>query len=273
MTEYINQITQAKDYIEKNIDDRPTIGLILGSGLGALADEIDNPILIDYKNIPNFPVSTVEGHAGRLVIGSLMGKQVIALKGRLHYYEGYTMKEVTFPVRVMSSLGVGQILVTNAAGGVNKDFIPGDLMIIKDHINFAFNNPLIGPNDNSLGVRFPDTSNAYDKDLMEVAKKAAKENNLDIKEGVYAFMTGPTYETPAEIRMLAILGADAVGMSTVPEVIAGLHGGIKVLGISCITNMAAGILDKPLNHDEVVKTAQDVKEKFTSYIKGIIKNI
>ncbi len=273
MNKHYSKTLEAKSYLENKIDSKPTIGLILGSGLGILADEIENPTIIDYKDIPNFPVSTVEGHAGQLVIGELMGKQVIALKGRFHYYEGYTMDKVTFPVRVMIALGVNKIIVTNAAGGVNKDFTPGDLMIINDHINFGFDNPLMGPNDNNLGVRFPDMSQAYNKDLINRATKIAKENNINIKNGVYAFLTGPTYETPAEVRMMDILGADAVGMSTVPEVIAAVHGDADVLGVSCITNMAAGILDQPLNHEEVIETTKRVKEKFIVYIKGIIKNI
>lgn len=273
MKKYSEKVLEAKTYLESKINTKPTIGLILGSGLGVLADEIKNPYIIPYDDIPSFPISTVEGHAGELVIGELMGKQVIALKGRFHYYEGYSMDKVTFPVRVMKAIGVEKIIVTNAAGGVNKTFTPGDLMIIEDHINFGFDNPLIGPNDNELGVRFPDMSSAYSKELIHVAKSVAKENNIDIKTGVYAFLTGPTYETPAEVRMMSILGADAVGMSTVPEVIAAVHGGMDVLGISCITNMASGILDQPLSHDEVIETTQKVKEKFVAYIEGILKDI
>ncbi len=273
MKEYSQKILEAKSYLESRINLKPAIGLILGSGLGILADEIKNSHIISYKDIPNFPISTVEGHAGELVIGELMGKQVIALKGRFHYYEGYSMDKVTFPVRVMIALGVEQIIVTNAAGGVNKNFTPGDLMIIEDHINFAFDNPLIGPNDNKLGVRFPDMSQAYNLQLINMAKRVAKKNNIDIKTGVYAFLTGPTYETPAEVKMMGILGADAVGMSTVPEVIAAVHGGIDVLGISCITNMASGILDQPLSHDEVIETTQKVKKTFITYIEGIIESI
>jgi purine-nucleoside phosphorylase len=197
----------------------------------------------------------------------------MALKGRLHYYEGYTMNQVTFPVRVMANLGIGQIIVTSAAGGINKSFVPGDLMIIRDHINFGFNNPLIGANYNSLGVRFPDMSRVYSRGLIILAKKVAKKYNIDVKEGVYVFLTGPAYETPAEIKMLGILGADAVGMSTVPEIMAAVHSGAEILGISCITNMAAGISDKPLNHDEVIEVAKSVEEKFSAYIKGIIENI
>lgn len=273
MERYFKKISEAKSYIEDIINIKPTIGLILGSGLGVLADEIENPVIIDYKHIPNFPVSTVEGHAGQLAVGELAGKQVMALKGRLHYYEGYTMNEITFPVRVMSSLGIEQIIVTNVSGGINKGFVPGDLMIIKDHINFGFNNPLIGPNNNDLGERFPDMSNAYDKDLIALAKKVANQHNINVKEGVYAFLTGPVYETPSEINMISILGADAVGMSTVPEVTTAVHGGIKVLGISCITNMGAGITDEFLSHDEVIKTAQSVKEKFVTYIKEVVRSI
>ena len=270
---YSEKILETKHFLENNIGINPTIGLILGSGLGILADEIEDAVIIDYKDIPNFPVSTVEGHAGQLVIGKLMEKPVIALKGRLHYYEGYAMDEITFPIRVMTALGVKQIIITNAAGGINRDFTPGDFMIIRDHINFGFDNPLIGFDDDNRGTRFIDMSGAYNEDLIVLAKKAAEENNIDVHEGVYVFLTGPTYETPAEIKMLDILGADAVGMSVVPEVIAAIHGGAKILGISCITNMACGISDKPLSHDEVIKTAQDIREKFLIYIKGIVKDI
>ena len=202
-----------------------------------------------------------------------MGKPVIVLKGRLHYYEGYTMDEITFPIRVMAALGVKQIIITNAAGGINKNFAPGDFMIIRDHINFGFDNPLMGSDGNDLRTEFPDVSDVYSKDLIILAKKIAKENNIDIHEGVYVFFTGPTYETPAEIKMMSILGADAVGMSVVPESMAAVHGGAKILGISCITNMASGISDRPLDHNEVIETAQGIKEKFLIYIKGIIKDI
>jgi len=218
-------------------------------------------MIIDYKDIPNFPVSTVEGHAGQLVIGKLMGKQVVAMKGRFHYYEGYSMEEVTFPVRVMKSIGVELILVTNACGGLNPELYPGALMVINDHINMTGANPLIGPNYSELGPRFPDMSVAYDREYVKIAKESATSLNMDIKEGTYMMFTGPTYETPAEIKMARIIGADAVGMSTVPEVIAARHCGLRVLGISCITNMAAGILDQPLNHEEVIETSARVKSK------------
>ena len=273
MKGYFKKISEAKYYLKGNINFKPTIGLILGSGLGELADEIENPIIVDYRHIPNFPVSTVEGHAGRLVIGKLEEKRVMALKGRPHYYEGYTMKEITFPVRVMASLGIEQIIITNAAGGINESFVPGDLMIIRDHINFGFNNPFVGFNNDNLETRFLDVSNVYSENLVILAKKIAKENNIDISEGVYAFFTGPTYETPAEIRMIKFLGADAVGMSVVPEAMAAMHEGVEVLGISCITNLAAGISDRPLNHDEVIRTAQNVRDKLSIYIKKIVRNI
>jgi len=260
-------------FILKQSKYKPEIGLILGSGLGSLADAIEDAEYYNYADIPNFPTSTVEGHAGRLVIGKLGNKQVVAMQGRFHYYEGYAMQETTFPVRVMKALGVETVFVTNAAGGANKDFKPGDLMIITDHINFGGYNPLIGANDDRLGVRFPDMSKAYTPEYIEVAKQCAKDLNINIKEGVYTFFTGPTYETPAEVRMARIMGADAVGMSTAPEVIVASHSNLKVVGISCITNMAAGILDQPLNHEEVIETTQRVKQEFLSLVKSIVKKI
>jgi purine-nucleoside phosphorylase len=268
-----NQIQTSAEFIQSKLTSSPKIGLILGSGLGILAEEIENPVVIPYSDIPEFPVSTVEGHAGQLVIGQLAGKQVVAMQGRFHYYEGYSMEKVTFPVRVMKLIGVETIVVTNAAGGVNKDFEAGDLMLITDHINNFGDNPLIGANADSFGVRFPDMSEAYTKSLQEVARKVSNELGISLKEGVYAGNTGPSYETPAEVRMLRILGADAVGMSTVPEVIIARHAGMKVLGISCISNMAAGILDQPLTHDEVMETTEMVKANFLSLVKGIVKKI
>ncbi|KAB3527373.1 purine-nucleoside phosphorylase [Alkaliphilus serpentinus] len=267
------KIQEASKYLKGIMEDTPNIGLILGSGLGVLADEIEDPQIIPYEGIPFFPKSTVEGHAGELVFGKLMGKKVLAMKGRFHYYEGYKMEEVTFPVRVMKALAIDKIIVTNAAGGVNTNFTPGDLMIIEDHINFAFDNPLMGKNYKVLGERFTDMSSAYDKDLMAIAEESAKEMGLKIQKGVYTFFSGPTYETPAEIRMTRFMGGDAVGMSTVPEVMVAVHGGMKALGISCITNMAAGILPQPLNHEEVIETAQKVKAEFTALIKKIIEKM
>lgn len=266
-------INQASAYINSKITEAPKVGLVLGSGLGVLADEIENRTEIPYNEIPDFPVSTVEGHKGQLVIGELQGVQVIAMQGRFHYYEGYALDKVTFPIRVMKAIGVEKLIVTNAAGGVNTSFEPGDLMIISDHINNTGQNPLIGPNDPEFGVRFPDMSTAYSKELRNKAKQVADNLNIPVKEGVYFGNTGPTYETPAEIRMTRILGGDAVGMSTVPEVVVARHAGIEVLGISCISNMAAGILDQPLSHDEVIETTERVKENFLALVKGIIKVI
>ncbi|GER66082.1 purine nucleoside phosphorylase [Weizmannia acidilactici] len=263
------QVKEAAAFLQNKYTGRPKIGLILGSGLGILGEEIKQSVRVPYKEIPHFPVSTVAGHAGQLVFGFLSGKEVVAMQGRFHYYEGYQMGQVAFPVRVMKELGVEVLIVTNAAGGVNEKLKPGQLMLISDHINLMGTNPLIGPNDAEFGVRFPDMSAAYDPELRQLAKQIADELQIDVQEGVYAAFTGPSYETPAEIRMVRAIGGDAVGMSTVPEVITARHAGLKVLGISCITNMAAGILDVPLNHEEVVKTANRVREDFLSYVKEI----
>lgn len=270
MAEKMNEVLK---FIESRSQTKPTIGLILGSGLGGLADEITQAVKIPYQDIPHFPVSTVEGHQGQLVIGQLKGKNVVAMQGRFHFYEGYSLEQVTFPIRVMKSMGVQTLIITNAAGGINMDYKPGDLMIIKDHINFTGRNPLIGPNEEAFGVRFPDMSAAYDPEYVALAQQIARKNGIDVREGVYVGLTGPSYETPAEIRMLRILGADAVGMSTVPEVIVARHAGIRVLGISCISNMAAGILPQPLSHDEVMETAEKVKVTFLRLMRGIIEEI
>ncbi|RDI41269.1 purine-nucleoside phosphorylase [Falsibacillus pallidus] len=265
----LEQIKKASEFLQNKYTGTPAIGLILGSGLGVLADEIQNPVRIPYSEVPDFPVSTVAGHAGQLVFGQLNGKEVVAMQGRFHYYEGYEFNQVTFPVRVMKELGVETLIVTNAAGGVNESFEPGDLMIISDHINNMGGNPLIGPNDSRLGVRFPDLSEAYNRQLRTMAKEIAEKLGINVQEGVYVGNTGPMYETPAEIRMFRTLGGDAVGMSTVPEVIVARHAGMKVLGISCISNMAAGILDQPLTHDEVIETTEMVKTNFLTYVKEI----
>ncbi|MUV39722.1 Purine-nucleoside phosphorylase [Lentibacillus sp. JNUCC-1] len=267
------QLNESVSYIKSKLNAAPEIGLILGSGLGVLADSIEEPVVIDYKDIPHFPESTVSGHKGRLVCGMFEGRQVLAMQGRFHYYEGYTMQEVTFPVRVMNQLGVDKLLVTNAAGGVNTAFTPGDLMILTDHINNMGNNPLIGPNDDDAGVRFPDMSRVYTESYIDHASKCADDLGMDIQKGVYVANTGPVYETPAEVRMLRMMGGDAVGMSTVPEVIAAAHTGMKVLGISCISNMAAGILDQPLTHDEVIETTEKVKGNFIKLVKKIIQTL
>lgn len=263
-------IEDTVSYIKARASESPTIGLILGSGLGVLADEIKDRTVIPYGDIPHFPKSTVEGHVGQLVIGKLGNKTVVAMQGRFHFYEGYSLKEVTFPVRVMKNLGVEKLIVTNAAGGVNTTYTPGDLMLINDHINLMGTNPLIGSNAHEYGPRFPDMSEAYNKDLRKLAKEVAQSQGFTFKEGVYVGLTGPSYETPAEIRYLRAIGVDAVGMSTVPEVIVANHSGIKVLGISCITNMAAGILEVKLSHDEVMETAEAIKERFLSLVREII---
>ncbi|WP_010302703.1 purine-nucleoside phosphorylase [Kurthia senegalensis] len=266
----LEQINETKDYILTKIDVQPAVGLILGSGLGTLADEIEEAVVIPYTDIPNFAKSGAIGHANELVIGKLEGKVVVAMKGRFHYYEGFTMDEVTFPVRVMKALGIQQLIVTNACGAVNKDFKPGDLMLIEDHINLTGQNPLIGPNNDALGTRFPDMSNLYNDELRQLASEVAEKQGFGLQSGVYAWWSGPTYETPAEIRMIRTLGADAVGMSTVPEAIVARHSSMRVLGISCLTNMAAGILNQPLNHQEVIDVAAQVNKKFTGLIKGVV---
>lgn len=266
----IEQINETRDFILEKITVQPQVGLILGSGLGTLADEVENATVIPYTDIPNFAKSGAIGHANELVIGELEGKIVLAMKGRFHYYEGFSMDEVTFPVRVMKALGIEQLIVTNACGAVNTDFKPGDLMLIEDHINLTGQNPLIGPNNDELGTRFPDMSNLYDKDLRKLAADVAAQQGFDLQTGVYAWWSGPTYETPAEIHMIRTLGADAVGMSTVPEAIIARHGQMRVLGISCLTNMAAGVLDQPLNHQEVIDVAAQVNKKFTGLIKGVV---
>ena len=275
MTEQKDVFTRAKEaaqYIKEQGVEDLEVGLILGSGLGELADEIEDRVVIQYTDIPSFPVSTVEGHAGQLVCGTLGGKKVVALQGRFHYYEGYSMEVVTFPVRVMNELGVDSLVVTNAAGGVNPDFTPGDLMMIKDHINFFGTHPLIGRNDEEQGPRFPDLSFAYDLDYQELIKEAATELDLPLKEGVYFGMTGPTYETPAEIRMVSTLGGDSVGMSTVPEVIVARHAGIRVAGISCITNLAAG-LGGELNHEDVIEVSTRIRSSFKSLIVSLLEKM
>lgn len=268
------KITDSTEYIQSKIGSlSPSIGLILGSGLGSFADEILSPVKIKYENISGFSFSTVEGHAGQLVAGTLQGKSVIAMQGRLHYYEGYSLEDITLPIRVMKKLGVETIIITNAAGGVNRKFIPGDLMVISDHINFSALNPLRGKNIEGFGSRFPDMSTCYDPLLIGLVKKVAQSCNIQIQEGVYYFSAGPSFETPAEIRTLEMIGVDAVGMSTIPEVIVAVHSGLRVIGISCITNMAAGISEQKLSHAEVIETTTRVKEKFNTLLKELINQL
>lgn len=251
----------------------PKVGIILGSGLGAFADALGNAIAIPYSDLPHFPLSGVPGHAGRLVLGTLGGESIVAMQGRVHFYEGYTAQEVAFPARVLCALGIKALVVTNAAGGINTGFQVGDLMAITDHLNLAGYNPLIGPNEPKLGPRFPDMSHAYDPKLRELLRQSAQATGVPLREGVYACLSGPSYETPAEIRMLRTLGADAVGMSTVPEVIAAVHMGVKVAGISCITNLAAGISKHALSHQEVGETAARVRGVFQKLLERFLPEV
>ena len=250
----------------------PEIGIILGSGLGDFADEFKS-IAIPYSEIPNFETSKIEGHKGRLVFAQIKGKNTVMMQGRYHFYEGYSMQTVTYPVKVMKKLGVKTLIITNAAGAVSGDYKPGELMFITDHINFMGTNPLIGKNDDKLGTRFPDMSEIYNKELIEIGVKSAQKLSIDYQKGVYAGTTGPSYETPAEINMFRHLGANAVGMSTVPEAIVANYCGIKVLGISCLTNYAAGVTDTPLNHQEVIDTANRVKENFKNLLIEILSTL
>lgn len=260
------EIQEAVTFIQSKCDQKPTIGIILGSGLGPFADTLENATRISYNEIPHFARSEAVGHANELVIGEIAGKVVVAMKGRFHYYEGYSLDQVTFPVRVMKMLGIEKLIITNACGAVNTNFKPGDLMLITDHINLTGNNPLMGPNNAELGVRFLDVSEVYSKKLRGVVAGVAEKMGITLQNGVYAWWSGPTYETPAEVRMIRTLGADAVGMSTVPEAIIARHSGIETIGISCLTNMACGILDQPLGHEEVIETAERVKETFLKLV-------
>jgi purine-nucleoside phosphorylase len=264
---------QAAKFILSKTKLRPRIALVLGSGLGAFADEFSNATKIPYKKIPHYPQSTAVGHAGQLVIGKVGEVPVAAMQGRVHLYEGYSVKDVSFPVRVFARLGVKAIVLTNAAGGIKREFSQGRLVVLKDHINLQCVNPLSGPNDDRFGPRFPDMSAAYDAEFRRIAAEEKKRLNLALDEGVYAALPGPSYETPAEIRYLRAIGADLVGMSTVPEVLAARHSGIRVLGISCVTNAAAGILDQPLDHEEVLETAERVKGQFIALLRAVIPRI
>lgn len=273
MDNLMQKMQEASDFIKSKTRISPQVGFILGSGLGELADDIENAVLIDYSSIPHFPASTVKGHAGKLVLGKLEGKSIVALKGRLHFYEGYSMQEITFPVRVMKAIGINSLIVTNACGGINQNFNPGDLMIIEDHINLMGSNPLIGKNIPELGQRFPDMSGCYDPDYVKLAQEVANKAGIDIKKGVYVAVSGPNYETMAELNFLRIIGADAVGMSTVPEVIVAAHASLKTLGISCVTDVIFKKHDHSVSHDEVIEVARRVKPTFIKLIKEIIKRL
>jgi purine-nucleoside phosphorylase len=269
VSEPIRRLDAAAALLRSRTPLRPAIGLILGSGLGAFADSLTEAVAVPYSEIPHFPASTVVGHGGALVLGRSRGVPVAVMKGRVHFYEGYSLEQVVFPARVLGRLGVKTLVVTNAAGAVNTAFAPGELMVIEDHINLL-GNPLLGPNEEALGERFIDMSEAYDRGLRDVAEAACRATGVRSHRGVYLALTGPSFETPAEIRMFRTLGADAVGMSTVPEVIAARHMGIRVVGLSCITNMAAGVLDRKLDHREVLETGERVKAALIEVLARIV---
>ncbi|MGC1620938.1 MAG: purine-nucleoside phosphorylase [Candidatus Acidiferrum sp.] len=263
----------AANFIFSKTKLRPKIALVLGSGLGAFADEFGDATKIPYANIPHFPKPTAIGHAGQLVLGKVGEIPVAGMQGRVHLYEGYSAKDVAFPIRVFSRMGIKAVVLTNAAGGIKREFTRGELVVIKDHINLQSANPLTGPNDDRFGPRFPDMTIAYDRRFREIAVGAGNRNHIGLYEGVYAALPGPSYETPAEIRSLRTIGADLVGMSTVSEVIAARHSGMRVLGISCVTNAAAGILDQPLDHKEVLETGERVRGQFIALLKVVIPRI
>ena len=268
-----DRIEEAAEAIRRRAGVIPDTAIVLGSGLGDFADALADAVVIPYAELPHWPGSRVVGHAGRLAIGNLKGRRLAALAGRVHFYEGHNLETVVFATRVMGRLGVKHLMLTNAAGGVNTGFAQGALMIIDDHLNLLGSSPLVGPNDDRLGPRFPDMSEVYSRRLRRIADAAATAAGVPVSHGVYAALHGPSYETPAEIRYLRTIGADAVGMSTVPEAIAARHMGLEVLGISCITNMAAGVLPQPLNHEEVLETARRVRGSFIRLLEGIVERL
>lgn len=268
-----SELAKAKKYLRSQTDLSPKLAIILGSGLGPFADELENRTEIATADIPNYPVSTVSGHAGKWIFGEIQGKRVLALQGRVHSYEGYSLQQVTFPVHLMADLGIEKLIITNAAGGHNRHFQPGDLMLITDHINLMFDNPLFGINDDSRGPRFPDMSQPYDRELMAVAEKTALELGIKLHTGVLTALKGPTYETAAEVRMIQRFGGDAGTMSTIPEVIAAVHRGLRVLGISCITNLGTGLSEHRLSHDDVTEVAQRVRHTFTRLVQELVVKI
>ncbi len=273
MTDPFNQAESAARFLLSQTSLRPKIGLVLGSGLGGFAEQLTGASSIPYANIPFFPRSTAVGHAGQMVLGLAGGIPVAAMQGRVHLYEGYSVREVTFPMRVFNLMNIAAVILTNAAGGISLEYQQGALVVLTDHINLQGQNPLLGPNDERFGPRFPDMSQAYYKPYREIALAAAAKLGKMLYQGVYAALLGPNYETPAEIRYLRTIGADLVGMSTVPEVIAARHMGIKVLAISCVTNMAAGILDRPINHEEVLETGERVRGDFTALLQAVLPEI
>lgn len=266
----MQKIIEASQYVQSKINIKPKIGIVLGSGLGIYVDQIQNKTIIPYQDIPGFKRTSVEGHEGRLIVGEVHGVAVAALQGRLHAYEGYAMEDIVLPVRTLAALGIEMLFLTNASGGINPNFHPGDLVAISDHINLSGRNALVGPNIAELGPRFPDMTNAYDQELNSVMASVAKDHHVDMKSGVYCSVLGPTYETPAEIRMLRIIGGDMVGMSTVPEVIAANHMGVKVAGVACITNYAAGIKPEKLSHADVKHVAEKAMVGFATILTETI---
>jgi purine-nucleoside phosphorylase len=272
-TSLYERAEHAARVIRSRISVEPRIALVLGSGLGGFADDFEEPVSIPYEDIPGFVRSTAQGHAGRLVIGKIEGVPVLAMQGRVHYYEGYSLEEVTFPVRTFGLLDIKTLVLTNAAGGINVQLTQGALMVITDHVNLMGVNPLRGPNDERFGPRFPDMSTVYSPELQALVVDEAKAIGVEVRRGIYGGLSGPSYETPAEIHLLRNLGADAVGMSTVPEAIVARHMGLEVLGISCITNMAAGISDEPINHEEVMATGDRVRETFAELLRRVIDAI
>lgn len=272
----LEQIDEAADAIRAQISYTPRVGLILGSGLNSLADSVQNAVIIPYSDLPNWPVSTVHGHAGRLVLGELEGQQVFVMQGRVHFYEGYSMSQITLPVRVMLRMGLEMMFVTNAAGGINPEFVPGDVMLITDNLNIlgmAGANPLMGPNIEELGPRFPDMSQAYDKELMKQARQVATENDILMREGVYCALSGPSFESPADLRFLHTVGADAVGMSTAPEVIVARHGGMRVLGMSGISNKANLDGSTVTTHEEVIEAGKVITPKIETIVRGVLRSL
>jgi len=270
---YYEEVKEAADAIRSRVPEIPKIAIVLGSGLGDFAGSLGNAVSMPYQDLPYWPASRVVGHAGRLVVGTSRGRTIAALAGRCHLYEGHNLRTVTFAVRALGLLGVKTLILTNAAGGVNTGFSQGALMVIDDHINLMGDNPLVGENDDRFGARFPDMTEVYSEHLRGTADRVAAGMNMKLPHGVYVALLGPSYETPAEIRYLRTIGADAVGMSTVPEAIVARHMGMKVLGISCITNMAAGVLPQPLNHEEVMETARRIRGQFIALLEGIVADL
>ncbi len=266
----LDQIKQASEYILSKITERPKFAVVLGSGLGSFAEQLASPVALSFEEIPHFPVSTVEGHEGKMVVGRYHHIPVLVLQGRFHYYEGYSMDEVVFPIRCFLYLKIPNLIVTNAAGSADKNYRPGDLMIIKDHIKFHADSPLRGPNIDQFGPRFNDMSDPYTKEIRSLARACAEKCNIPLKEGVYYYMAGPSYETASEIKAIHMLGANAVGMSTIPEVIVAAHGGMNLLGLSCIANMATGLRDQVVKHEDVIEASKSGEEKFITLLNSII---